>query len=102
MQKHDKFAHTGQDAWVQESSSPMCYFIIISSLKSTTLCLDLSGDTDILQSRNWGVDINSIVCYWLLIQANRQVQEALYCSAVFLQWPWERLCGVCDFRKNLS
>jgi len=74
MQRHGKFAHTVQADWVQESSSAMCYFIIISPLKSTTLCLDLSRDIGILQSCYWGKDIEGIVCYWLLLQAKRQVQ----------------------------
>lgn len=34
--------------------------------------------TDILQSYNWGKGINNIGCNWLLIQANRQTQKALY------------------------
>lgn len=81
MQKHGKFAYTVQDAWMQEISSPMCYFIIISSIKTRTLCLDLSGDIDILQSCNWSTVINGVVCYWLLIQAEASpVSFVLFCS----------------------
>lgn len=34
--------------------------------------------TDILHSYNWGKGIKNIGCNWLLIQANRQTQKALY------------------------